>query len=79
MAISVALKKVEENELFVKYSFSSINDQIGLVEINKETGRCNIVKEHPADKEQRLAYCAMWALMRDWRNNKLLDVTYWES
>ncbi len=77
MGTSVDLKKVEEDELTVKYAFSSVNEQIGIVVINKETGRCNIVKEHPCDPKNRLAYRAMWALMRDWRNNQLLDVTQW--
>jgi len=46
-----------------------------MVEIDKKTGRCKIIKKRNGDPENKLAYRVMWVLMRDWRNNKLLDVT----
>jgi len=77
MGTSVDLKKIEENDLFARYAFSSVDDETGIVEIDKKTGRCKIIKELNGDPENKLAHRAMWALMRDWRNNKLLDVTQW--
>ncbi len=60
MGSSVDLKKVEENDLFARYAFSSVNDEIGMVEIDKKPGRCKIIKKRNGDPENKLAYRTMW-------------------
>jgi hypothetical protein len=79
MSIIVDLKKINEDQLIAQYSFSSVDDEIGIVEINKNTGRCSIIKELPGDRDNFLAHRAMWALMRNWRENKLVENIHWVS
>lgn len=79
MAIHVDLKKLEENEKTVTYLLSSITDETGIVEIDKKERRCKIISELPSDRNNFLAHRAMWALIKNWRENKLEDTIVWIS
>jgi len=79
MALYIELRKLSEIDELVLYDFYPTPEISGVVEINKNTGNCRIIKRIEGDEDDHLAQHACYALMRNWNKEELPDITCWAS
>ena len=83
----IGIEKVSETETIARYKFNDdfannvlkFTDGFGIIEINKLTGNCDIVKPMHGDYSGKSAFYAGRKLVSHWKNGEFPDKTCWAS
>ena len=78
MAIYFEMDKTQESDAFVEYSFGRDNDT-GVIQYEKGTGKVFVLKECPLDKNGRWAQRAATKLARLASSGEFPERTEWAS
>lgn len=79
MAIYIPIRKTDETESFVEYSFSSNDRTAGMLRIDKESGNVELIDQAEGDDDLRFFSCAAHVVKRNWRAGRYPDSTCWAS
>jgi hypothetical protein len=88
MGISlIGIEKISETEAVARYQFIdefSINEteatkNFGIIEINKVTGDCSLIKRLVSDENDKLAFYAGRKLVSHWTKGEFPEKTCWAS
>jgi hypothetical protein len=79
MAVYIAIRKMNESDIVVTYSFGIGDDVTGCLEIDKATGQIRIVSQAPNDESSRLFSRAAQKLRQHWEKGEYPSTTCWAS
>ncbi|MGD0465412.1 MAG: hypothetical protein ABSA84_01795 [Gammaproteobacteria bacterium] len=83
----IGIEKISETEIIARYQFinefskNGIKDEenFGIIEINKKTGNCCLIKHLIDDENDELAFYAGRKLVSHWKDGEFPNVTCWAS
>jgi hypothetical protein len=79
MAIYIAIRKIEETENTVSFSYSSVESQLGAVKLCKSSGEVSLAEPAPNDAQGRLFSRVAFKLKKHWEKGEFPDKTCWAS
>ena len=79
MAMYIAIRKLNENDTMVCYSFGIEDNSTGRLEIDKASGQVRIVDQAPEDESSRISSRAAHKLRQHWEKGEYPDSTCWAS
>ncbi|WP_155273474.1 hypothetical protein [Xanthomonas arboricola] len=79
MAFYIKIRKSDEIESSVIYSFESDYDRCGTLRFSKMTGEVSLIEPMPGDERNQCFNRASVKIMREWKAGKLPDFLEWAS
>ena len=79
MAFYVKIVKQTEKSASVMYSFWSVPESVGTLEIDKTSGEVTLLSPLKGDEQERVFMRAAVKLRREWQEGRLPDSTEWAS
>jgi hypothetical protein len=79
MAIYIAIRKLDEDDIRVAYSFGVAEDKTGRMEIDKGSGQVRVVHQAPDDESSHISSRAAHKLREHWQKGEYPASTCWAS
>lgn len=78
MAIYILIRKIKEDSQIVEYAFGQREDALGVMQIQKDSGRIFILKEVP-ERSEFVSQRAGRKIHLHWKDGKFPEETCWAS
>ena len=79
MAFYIDIRKESETAQAARYRFEADTKRTGLFEIDKATGRVELLSPMPGDEKEKFFQRAAVKIVREWREGRLPDRVEWAS
>lgn len=79
MAFYIEIKKISEDNFYASYEYSSTENKVGKITIDKKTGDVYFDQLAEDDVTAAKANRAATKLMKHWQKGEYPDKTYWAS
>ena len=79
VAIYIPIRKIEETEAYVDYSFKDALGHEGIVRIDKLSGDFQPLKDLPGSRSVEYLARVVYKLQKHWSNGEFPDATCWAA